>query len=78
MNNNKINNIQNDEKEREILLRDILDEAAIMNLVNTDMLTQYSRARRKKLLKEGIDPNIKNNKEELKYIKKLIDRNKSY
>jgi phosphoribosyl-AMP cyclohydrolase len=77
MNNNKINNIQNDEKEREILLRDILDEAAIMNLVNTDKLTHYSRARRKKLLKEGIDPNIKNNKEELKYIKKLIDRSKS-
>lgn len=73
---NKINNIQINDKE-EIVLKDIMDEQAIMNLVNSDMLTQYSMARKKKLLKEGIDHNIKNSKEEIKYLKKLIEKKTS-
>ncbi len=75
--NSKVNFAKTQEKKEEVLVRDLLDEQAIFNLVYTDMLINFSIARKNKLIKEGIEPNIRNTSEEIKYLNKLIRTEKT-
>ncbi len=69
-------NIANENNEKisneEFFLKDILDTPAILNLAYTCMLTNLSKSKKNILNQQGINPEFRNNHQEIDYLKKLI------
>jgi len=70
---NKFNFSSNYHDYQEISIRELFDENSIINLINTDILTNFSKSRLKNLNKEGCVLDNRNKKQEIKYLRKLIE-----